>query len=69
MHENGTRCVSVVDADKTNTVKKANPNFRDRTWNVEENLILHELFRVQYHVFPATLHVISRKDDFLWDSV
>ena len=29
MHENGTRCVSVVDADTTNTVKKANTNFRD----------------------------------------
>ena len=22
-----------------------------------------------YHVFPATFHVISRKIDFLWDSV
>ena len=22
-----------------------------------------------YHVFPATFHVISRKVDYLWDSV
>ena len=25
---------------------KSNPNFRDITWNVEENMILHELFHV-----------------------
>ena len=25
---------------------KSNPNFRDITWNVEENEILHEIFRV-----------------------
>ena len=24
---------------------KRNPNFRDKTWNVEENEILHEIFR------------------------
>ena len=30
------------------------PNFRDITWNVEENEILHEIFCV---VFPATFHV------------
>ena len=26
-------------------------------------------FSAQYHVFPATFHVISRKIDFLWDSL
>ena len=26
-------------------------------------------YSVYYHVFPATFHVISRKIDFLWDSV
>ena len=26
-------------------------------------------FSAQYHVFPATFHVISRKVDYLWDSV
>ena len=31
-------------------------------------MILHELFRVVSR-FHATLHVISRKIDFLWDSV
>ena len=25
---------------------KSNPNFRDKSWNVEENEILHEIFRV-----------------------
>ena len=26
--------------------KKGNPNFRDITWNVDENLTLHEIFRI-----------------------
>ena len=31
---------------------------------------VHELFRIQYYqVFPAKFHVISRKVDYLWDSV
>ena len=47
---------------------KSNPNFRDITWNVVDNMILHELFRVVSR-FPATFHVISRKKDFLWDGV
>ena len=25
---------------------KSNPNFRDKTWNVVENMVLHEIFRV-----------------------
>ena len=33
-------------------------------------MIIHELFRVVlYHVFPASVHIISRKIDFLRDSV
>ena len=37
---------------------------------VEENEILHEILRVvQYHVFPATFHVLSWKINYLWDSV
>ena len=33
------------------------------------NMIIHELFRVVlYHVFPASVHIISRKIDFLRDS-
>ena len=41
---------------------KSNPNFRDIKRIVVENMILHEIFSV-------TFHVISRKMDFLWDSV
>ena len=26
-------------------------------------------YSAKYHVFPATFHVISRKSDYLWDSV
>ena len=49
---------------------KSNPNFRYKTWNVEENEIWNILRTVvQYHVFPATFHVISRKMYYLWDSV
>ena len=51
---------------------KSNPNFRYKTWNVEENEIwniLRTVVQVQYHVFPATFHVISRKMYYLWDSV
>ena len=32
-------------------------------------MILHELFRVVSLFFPATFHVISRKIDYLCDSV
>ena len=31
-------------------------------------MILHAIFRIVSH-FPSTFHVISRKVDFLWDSV
>ena len=45
---------------------KSHPNFHDITWNVVENMILLEKFRVN-HVLPATVHVISRKNWFsLW---
>ena len=47
---------------------KSNPNFRNITWNVVENMILHEIFRLASRL-PATFHFISRKIDFLWDSV
>ena len=47
---------------------KSNSNFRDITWNVMEDLILQEIFRVLSR-FPVTFHVTSRKIDFLWDSV
>ena len=40
--------------------KKSNPKFRDITWNVEEKEILR---------FPHQFYVISRKVDYLWDSV
>ena len=41
---------------------KSNPNVSDITRNVDENEILHEIFRVvQYLFFPATFHAISRK--------
>ena len=26
-------------------------------------------YSTQYYIFPATFHVISRKNDYLWDSV
>ena len=46
---------------------KSNPNFRNITWNVEENMILHEIFRVVlYHVFLATFHVLLRKIDYFY---
>ena len=47
---------------------KSNPNFRDITWNLVENMILHEIS----HVFPATFHVTyvySGKSISFWDSV
>ena len=47
---------------------KINPNFRHITWNVEENMILHEISAL-YHVFFTTFYVISRKIDYFWDSV
>ena len=49
--------------------KKSNPNFRDIIWNVEENLILHEIFRVVSRFPLCTFHVILRKVDYLWDCV
>ena len=49
--------------------KKSNPNFRDIIWNIEENLILHEIFRVVSRFPLYTFHVISRKVDYLWDCV
>ena len=45
---------------------KSNKNFCDITWNVVENMVLHEIFRVVSR-FHATFHVISRKLDFFWD--
>ena len=48
--------------------KKGNPNFRDITRKVEENEILHEIFRV-VPSFPATFSVMSWKMDYLWESV
>ena len=90
--------------DKAIHCPRSNPNFREITWNVVENMTLHEIFHVvsrflrysyiscyicyimlytrsgenvilhgmfhevRYHVSP-TFHVISRKIDFLWDSV
>ena len=37
----------------TCTVQKSNPNFRDITWNVEENEILYYMkYSAWYHVFP-----------------
>ena len=48
----------------------SNPKLRDIIRNIEENEILHEIFRiVQYLVFSATSRVISRKIDYLWDIV
>ena len=44
---------------------KCNPNFRDITLNVEEN----EIFLVVSRVSRATFHVLSRKIDYLLDSV
>ena len=48
---------------------KSNPNVRDITWNVEDNEILHVIFRVVVLFSNATFHVISRKIDYLWESV
>ena len=48
---------------------KSNPNFRDITWNAVENMTLYKNPRSMCHVFPVTFHVISRKIDFLRDSV
>ena len=31
--------------------------------------VLYMKYSAQYLVFPATFHFISRKIDFLWDSV
>ena len=37
---------------------------------VEENKIQYYMkYSVKYHVFPDTFQVISRKVDYLWDSV
>ena len=47
---------------------KSNQNFRDITRNVEENKILHKIFRVVSR-FPATFRVLSLKIDYLGDSV
>ena len=52
----------------TSTLSEKSSNFRDLTRNVAENMILLEIFRVVSR-FPAIFHVISRKIDFLWDSV
>ena len=46
-----------------------NPNFRDITWNVEENETLHGILRVVSSFPHYTFRIISRKIDFLWDSV
>ena len=50
--------------------QKSNQNFRDITWNVEKNEILHYIFCIVSR-FPrySTFHVLSRKIDYLWDSV
>ena len=32
-------------------------------------ILLYMKYSAQYHVFPATFHVISRKIEYLWDSV
>ena len=44
---------------------KSNLNFRDITPHVEENEIQHKIFRI----VSRFLRVISRKIDYLWDSV
>ena len=46
---------------------KSNPNLRDITQNVEENEILHEIFRAIFR-FPTTFRVKYRKINYLWDS-
>ena len=49
---------------------KSDQNFRDITRNVGENMIYLEIVRVvQYLVFPVTFPVISRKIDYIWDSL
>ena len=48
---------------------KKNPNFRDITWNKMENIILDEIFRVVSRFPRYACHGISRKIDFLRDSV
>ena len=46
----------------TEHCSKGISKFRDITWYVEENELLHEIFRVVLSlVFPAIFHVISRK--------
>ena len=49
-------------------MRKNNPNVRDITRNVEENQILHEIFRIVSRFPRATFRVISRKIDYLCDS-
>ena len=34
-----------------------------------DTTVLYMNYSAEYHVFPATFHVISRKVDYLWDSV
>ena len=36
---------------------KSYPNFRDTTWNVEENETLHEIFRAQYCITFSPLYI------------
>ena len=48
------------------TVKKSNQNFRDITWNVEENEILHEIVRISR--LPRYISCSIGKIDYLCDS-
>ena len=44
---------------------KSNPNFRDITWNVEENIILHEIFRVVSR-FPCYISCFITESRFAY---
>ena len=44
------------------------PRYSMKCASIVENQILHEIFNVVSR-FPGSFHVISRKLDFLWDSV
>ena len=48
--------------------KKSNPNFRDITCKVEENVMLHEIFR-EVSRFPRYNSCSIGENPYLWDSV
>ena len=54
--------VNNFDSLLCNTLSENNPTFRDITWNIVEN-IYYMKYSAEYHVSPATFHVISRKID------